>query len=468
MSVCKRVAIMAAGLGSCLFSCGAIGGERAGRVSSDGTPEAAAKGLQVIRAKVDKLVVPEGFGVVRRHVVDVDADQRVILREVLTLATVNAIENGTNVKAVTRMTDYKGIYEADAPRVSPDGRTVVYDLLEEGYSINLWTMLSANGTNKTRNTEGAYLNFFGSWSTKGDKVIFASNRTDPNSHIWEIKAHGGGGGLRRITDSREADMWVHEDPSDSGTLCFTRFQWGGSAHGTIWTYNRGTYLCTQLREGRQPQISPDGSKIVYVAFDEQEKRSNIWVMDVDGSHPTQLTSNDADNITPSWHPSGRWIIFASNKGSVSAKLRSSDQTSRAFNFDIWMMKANGEHVSQLTENGSDDDNPVFSPDGRTFYFSSNRGHAVENLSSEDMAKYQAAGNVVSTDAGSLPVGTGRDLWRAEVADEVLKENIGTGAAARAGGWTVLVILAVLGGIAALVVVVLAVRARRRGKTEAIA
>ena len=352
--------------------------------------------------------VPEGYGYVTRHIVTVEPNQtnKVVLGEIPTLATVDAIENSTNVKAVTRMTDYKGAYEADVPRVSPDGQTVLYQLREEAGNINLWTMASQTGTNKIRNTEGDNLNFSGAWSTKGDRILFSSNRTDVNSHLWEIKAFGGGGGLRRITDSREADLWVHESPAANDILSYTRVMIGTP---TIWTYDRKTYLSTQLRVGRQPQVSPDGQKIVYSNFDEQEGHWNIWLMNIDGSQPTQLTQNDADSVTPSWHPSSKWIIFASNKGAVTGKVRNKGGETQVHNFDIWMMHVNGEHVSQLTVNGSDDDNPVFSPDGKTFYFSSNRGHALEDLTK---------------------AGTGRDIWRATITDDVVSMDITPAAPAK--------------------------------------
>jgi Tol biopolymer transport system component len=125
-------------------------------------------------------------------------------------------------------------------------------------------------------------------------------------------------------------------------------------------------------------------------------------MNLDGSSPTQLTQNDADNITPAWHPSSKWIIFASNKGAVTGKQRGTGAEIQVHNFDIWMMHVNGEHVSQLTVNGSDDDNPSFSPDGKTFYFSSNRGHALEDLAKK---------------------GTGRDIWRATITDDVVSMDI---------------------------------------------
>jgi Tol biopolymer transport system component len=397
VSSAKALAIVLAATG--LVGCNTT--DNRGRVSTSGkysTSQTTAHKEQNYSLRL----VPAGYGYVERNIVDIEPnrDNRVILRRTLALATVDAIENSTNVKAVTRMTDYKGAYEADVPRVSPDGATILYQLREEQGNINLWTMASQTGTNKTRNTEGDYLNFSGSWSSRGDKILFSSNRTDLNAHLWEIKSNGGGGGLRRITDSRESDLYVYEPPALTDTLVYTRYQIGAP---TIWTYNRKTYLSTQLRVGRQAQVSPDGSLIAYSAYDEQEGHWNIWTMHTDGSHPTQLTSGDADNITPGWHPSGQWVIFASNKGAVTAKLRAGEGETQVHNFDIWMMNANGEHMSQLTQNGSDDDNPCFSPDGKIFYFSSNRGHALETLSS---------------------IGIGRDIWRAEITEDVISMDVG--------------------------------------------
>ena len=367
-------------------------------------------------AASDTIIVPEKYGLVERHDIEVDPSyqQRIYLLKRYTLASVDAIENSNSVKSVTRMTDYKGAYEADCPDVSPDGNSVVYQLLEEDGNINLWTMSAKTGLRAVRKTEGAHLNFSPTYASDGARIVFSSNRSHASGNVWAL---GTGGGFRPVTDSADTDMWAHEDPVRHSTMAFTRFQLG-DPRGSIWTYNRNSYTATQLREGRQPRISPNGTMIAFSAFDPHEGHWNIWAMSVDGSRPTQLTRNDADNVEPSWHPSGKWIIFASNAGTASTKLRNLDAEIRLHNFDIWMASVNGARIVQLTVNGSDDHNPVFAPGGRMFYFSSNRGLAVD-VTAQDLQKYRELRRTVTIGGVEHPVASGRDIWRAELSGDLV-------------------------------------------------
>ena len=133
---------------------------------------------------------------------------------------------------------------------------------EDG-SINLWTMFANTGLKAVSKTNGANLNFFPSYASGGARIIFCSNRGDPSGNVWAL---GTGGGLRRVTDSDESDMWPHEDPIAQSTVAFTRYQ-PGDPRGEIWVFDRNSYQATQLREGRQPRISPDGRAIAFSAFD---------------------------------------------------------------------------------------------------------------------------------------------------------------------------------------------------------
>ncbi|MCW4031847.1 MAG: DUF5050 domain-containing protein [Candidatus Bathyarchaeota archaeon] len=72
---------------------------------------------------------------------------------------------------------------------------------------------------------------------------------------------------------------------------------------------------------RAPHISPDGKKIVYWSLKASEQ-SDIWMINIDGSNQTRLTSNLYKDIYPTWSPDGEKIIFESD---------------RTGNFDIWQL-----------------------------------------------------------------------------------------------------------------------------------
>ncbi|MCH8286945.1 PD40 domain-containing protein, partial [candidate division KSB1 bacterium] len=71
----------------------------------------------------------------------------------------------------------------------------------------------------------------------------------------------------------------------------------------------------QLEYASDPQISPDGSKIVYVRnfFDimTDRQRSNLWIINFDGSDHRPLTSGKDSNFSPRWSPDGERLLYAS-------------------------------------------------------------------------------------------------------------------------------------------------------------
>src|SRR6185436_15232437 len=71
----------------------------------------------------------------------------------------------------------------------------------------------------------------------------------------------------------------------------------------------------------------------------------------------RLTNNNAQDSPASWSPEGRRIAFASNRDGKT---------------EIYVMEADGSNVSRLTNNLTDDDFPKWSPDGRKILFHSNR------------------------------------------------------------------------------------------------
>ncbi|MEZ4808867.1 MAG: hypothetical protein R2819_00790 [Allomuricauda sp.] len=73
-----------------------------------------------------------------------------------------------------------------------------------------------------------------------------------------------------------------------------------------------------------PQISPDGSKIIYVRnfTDVMTDRnlSNLWIVNFDGSNNRPLTTGNHNDFNPRWSHDGSKIIFKSNMADDKMKL----------------------------------------------------------------------------------------------------------------------------------------------------
>ena len=104
-----------------------------------------------------------------------------------------------------------------------------------------------------------------------------------------------------------------------------------------------------------PDWSPDGGRIAFSS--DRDGRSEIYVMNADGSGVTRLTYNDAVDSSPAWSPDGRRIAFHSTLGG---------------NWEIYVMNADGSGVTRLTYNDAFDGYPAWSPDGRRIAFDSQR------------------------------------------------------------------------------------------------
>jgi serine/threonine-protein kinase len=61
----------------------------------------------------------------------------------------------------------------------------------------------------------------------------------------------------------------------------------------------------------EPRLSPDGQR---VAFHAGEQQADIWIWDLSRDAGTQLTSDPAHEVYPIWSPDGGSIFFASNRG----------------------------------------------------------------------------------------------------------------------------------------------------------
>lgn len=314
---------------------------------------------------LDKEVVKK----IPRYVLVVSADKGYTLETQQVRAWVEDIEReGMAASSVVRL---GGRQSALGLALSPDGQTLYFSLAEEIRDARGQKKVMANlrsvqttGGGITQVTSGQWLDANPTCSADGKHLVFNSNRIQSDKpdlfRIWTEKTGG-------IAVIRQTAGGANYQPSlsGSGLLSFTflpRYRGGIDGTRQIWSIGGANEYPTQLRAGTMSAASPDGEDIAFIGDDNQ-----LWVMPVSGQNPIQLTSeakNKEGKKNPSWSADGKFILFASDVGKDSQNVA---------NYDIWIITADGTGLRQLTTNGSEDDYPLASPDGKHIYFVSNRG-----------------------------------------------------------------------------------------------
>jgi Tol biopolymer transport system component len=253
--------------------------------------------------------------------------------------------------------------------ISPDGNTIVMEIydqyikqgeLTQIYS-NLWSINLYQSVGMTRITQGNYFDRSPSFSPDGQFIYYSSNRVG-NFSLWRIPLDRPSNLGELLTSESSSDNYPQISP-DGTTILYTASNFG-SATQRIWSAKLGSIIPNQITAGENGKWSPDGKQVLYTKADKKTGNMQIWKMNYDGSSPMIITQSIYHNeIQPSWSPDGSKIVFASDEGRASANN----------NYDIWLMNNDGSNRRRLTTNGSRDDLPNFSPDGKTIYFRSNRG-----------------------------------------------------------------------------------------------
>ena len=102
---------------------------------------------------------------------------------------------------------------------------------------------------------------------------------------------------------------------------------------------------------------PPKRMIAYSRKEDNSVLASIFVVMDDGSDPTQLTDDQAEDESPIWSPDGRRLLFSSNIEG---------------NRDIWVMDADGDRQQNLTRHPEDDWLPAWSRQGDAIAFASHR------------------------------------------------------------------------------------------------
>lgn len=196
----------------------------------------------------------------------------------------------------------------------------------------------------------------------------------PEPAKWNVSeaAKDANGAARELTSvpiNTNEGTWMSLDVSpDGSTIVFDML-------GDLYTMpitgsedgSKVTRIAAGLQWDMQPSFSPDGTKIAFVSDRTGESGKggdNIWVINVDGSDPKQITKETFRLLTqPIWTPDGRSIIarkhFTSRRSLGAGEMWLYDASGRT----------DGLQLTAKTSEQKDTGEPALSPDGSMMYYS---------------------------------------------------------------------------------------------------
>lgn len=113
-----------------------------------------------------------------------------------------------------------------------------------------------------------------------------------------------------------------------------------------------------------PQISPDGSQIVFVRVTANEEtdgyETSLFVVPASGAEPPRRLTSGVRDTSPRWSPDGRRLAF----------VRSVEKDGKPQAGQIHVMPMDGGEARALTDLPKGASQPAWSPDGQTIAFAS--------------------------------------------------------------------------------------------------
>ncbi len=116
--------------------------------------------------------------------------------------------------------------------------------------------------------------------------------------------------------------------------------------------------------------SPDARRIVF-----QSDRSgtlDLYLLDLETREVKPLVAGPGHACFPAWSPDGRWIVYAYAHFTTTAFERKGD------GYNLFVVSAEGGTPRRLTQGLHRDYAPTFTPDGKTIWFSSDRGRSKKD------------------------------------------------------------------------------------------
>ncbi|HVM36036.1 MAG TPA: hypothetical protein VM784_11920 [Actinomycetota bacterium] len=210
------------------------------------------------------------------------------------------------------VTKTRGVDEF-SPAFAPDGKTIVYAFAARNKNSDL-ALITAAGTNKRRLTDTPDVaEASPAFSPGGEVIAYVAQDAAGSSDVWSVSPGSSSEATQLTTGGRAVPFGLSWNP-DGSTIAFPRLRIGlgygidlyqvpaaGGDAAPLVEVETGT-------EAREPDFSPDGSRVAYLLRTGVSRRS-AYVAPVAGGEPQEVEARPGhEHLSVAWAPSGRRIL----------------------------------------------------------------------------------------------------------------------------------------------------------------
>lgn len=199
------------------------------------------------------------------------------------------------------------------------------------------------------------------WSPDGTKILACGMETPASPRIIYIM-NADGSNLHNL--SQLTDCVLTRWSPDGTKITFTKFFPEQNYRSEIWIMNADGSNQKTITEGQGSSFFANGTKLIYIS--DKTGNSEIYVCNVDGTNQQKLTTTIGSKSNIDVSPDGTRIIytFQTNPADINT-------------WEIYLMNIDGTNNTRITNNTYLDEQPRWSPDGTQIAFISSRGSLTQ-------------------------------------------------------------------------------------------
>ena len=261
------------------------------------------------------------------------------------------------------------------PQLSPDGRTVAFvrtttDLESGRRDADIWRVAADGGGEPKELIGGEKTENTPRFSPDGRRLAFIATR-DGAAQVYIADADGSD--VKKLTDLTMGVQPPLVFSPDGKRIAFVSDVYPEC----------GDEACNK-RKHEEAQKNPVKmrrlTRLLYRHWDEwrENVRHHAFVADVESGRAVDVTPGDFDappffqeDAAVAFSPDGRELAFVSNR-------EGGDREAWTTNHDVWIVPVAGGTAKKLTPNPASDQQPIFSPDGRTVFVRAQRRAGFES------------------------------------------------------------------------------------------